>query len=161
MDIIKGNKVITKRADGSKRVTTVNNLPTRTQQQYKDQVNVNNIISKFKKTGSITHVRNAQEGVYMDLTELPSLQEAHEVVIAASKAFEAVPSKIRQRFGHDPQQMLDFLKDKNNDEEAIKLGLKVRQAPPTPDPVLTELQSLNKNIQSNLKKTKSIFNNKA
>jgi len=145
------NKIIEKRANGTKRVATYPVGPSRAQQQFKDDCNVNNIIAKFKATGSVTHVRNTQEGVYTDLVNLPNLMEAQQVVIAASKAFEAVPSAIRQRFNHDPQLFIDFLSDEKNNEEAVKLGLKTRQQIPKPDPVVSELQALNKNLTQKLK----------
>lgn len=131
MDIIKvkGNKLIIRRPDGSKRVVTDPVGETKTQIQFQKDCNVNNIIAKFKKTGSVTHVRNKAQGVYADLTELPSLQEAHAVVHAAEEAFSAVPSQIRARFGNNASAFIDFLKDSANDEEAIKLGLKMRPKP--------------------------------
>lgn len=140
------NKLIQKRDNGSKRVATTPQGNTRTQQHLKEQCDVNNIISKYKKTGSVTHVRNSLNGVYADLTQLPDLRQAQEVVIAAQQAFESVPASIRQRFGHDPQQFIDFLADPNNNAEAIKLGLKTTKETPKPDPILTELQNLNKNL---------------
>lgn len=139
-------RIVTRRPNGTVRVQTKNVMPSRTQKQYKDEVNVNNIIKKYRQTGSITHVRNAQNGVYADLTNLPDLMEAQAVIIAAEAAFAEVPAKIRQRFQHDPRQMIDFLSDPNNQEEAIKLGLMVRQKEKPADPVLTELQNLNKNL---------------
>nr|AVQ10167.1 minor capsid protein [Gokushovirinae environmental samples] len=159
MDQQKPNKIVELRPNGTKRVATVPVGETRCQRQFKDQCNVNKIIEKFKRTGSVTHVRNAHDGVYMDLTELPSLQEAQEVIIAATKAFEAVPASIRQRFGHDPQQFINFLEDPNNNEEAIKLGLKVPKSTPKPDPVLTELQTLNKTLTTQ-NKVKKVTSNK-
>lgn len=138
MDVIavKGNKIIIRRPDGSKRVVTEPQGETKTQLQFQKDCNVNNIIAKFKKTGSVTHVRNRKEGVYADLTELPNLQEAHAVVQLAQSAFDAVPSQIRAKFSNDPQQFIDFLRDPKNDEEAIKLGLKDRpkQAEPPKPP---------------------------
>ena len=100
----------------------------------------------------MTHVRNAQEGVYADLSELPSLQEAYSVINQAQNAFQEVPAQVRQRFGHDPQAFIDFLSDPKNDEEAIKLGLKTKKPEPQPDPILNEIKTLNKNLSS--KKTK-------
>jgi len=150
------NKIISKRPNGTTRVVTVPMGETRTQRQFKDQCDVNKIIAKFKKTGSITHIRNAEQGVYADLTNLPDLQEAQAVVIAAQTAFEAVPSDIRQRFGHDPQQFIQFLADPKNSEEAIKLGLKKSPPPPPkPDPILNELQTLNKNLAPKKPKSSS------
>lgn len=154
MEKIIDNKIITRRPNGTKRVVTVPEGLTRTQQQFKDQCDVNNIIAKFKKTGSITHVRNAQTGVYADLTNLPDLQEAHQIVNSANAAFEAIPASIRQRFGHDPQQFINFLADPSNDDEAIKLGLKTLKTPPPQDPILTELKTLNTTLNTTPKKDK-------
>lgn len=141
MDIIavKGNKIIIRRPDGSKRVVTDPVGETKTQIQFQKQCNVNEIIAKFKKTGSVTHIRNREAGVYADLTELPSLQEAHAIVRVAHEAFEAVPSHIRAKFNNDPQQFIDFLRDPKNDQEAISLGLKNKpketpQQPEVPKP---------------------------
>lgn len=149
------SKALTKhielRPDGRKRVATVFFGETKTQQQYKDQCNVNKIIAKFKRTGSVTHVRNAAEGVYADLADLPSLMEAEQVVITARNAFAEVPAEIRKRFGHDPQEFVKFLSDPKNDAEAISLGLKIKKEEPKPDPVVQELQTLGKTLASTFK----------
>jgi phage internal scaffolding protein len=156
MDKLKPNKEIVIRENGTKRVVTVPIGESRTQQQFKDQCNVNKIIAKFKATGSVTHVRNASEGVYADLADLPSLMEAEQVVITARNSFAAIPSEIRARFGHDPQNFVDFLKNPKNDEEAIKLGLKVRPAPPKPDPVVEEIKTLGKTLAQKLTPRKKL-----
>ena len=52
MDKLKPNKEIVIRENGTKRVVTVPIGESRTQQQFKDQCNVNKIIAKFKATGS-------------------------------------------------------------------------------------------------------------
>lgn len=140
-------KVITKRPDGSIRVTTVHLGESLTDQQYKDECDVNNIIKKYLQTGSVTHVRNAQQGVYADLTELPSYHEAMGVVAKANEAFQEIPAAIRNRFNHNPQELIDFLADKKNNDEAIKLGLKTPPKPVTTDPVLETLKEIKLNTQ--------------
>jgi len=42
----------------------------------------------------------------------------------------ALPSDVRKRFSNDPAELIDFLADKKNDEEAIKLGLKIKKNVP-------------------------------
>lgn len=106
-----------------KRVLTINEEPTKTQQQYKEQVDVNNIMKKYKKTGSITHLRNAANGVYMDLTQIPSYEEALMQIEKAQRAFEEIPSHIRLKFNNDPSQLISYLKDPSNLQEAITYGL--------------------------------------
>lgn len=107
---------------GHIKVLTVNNEPELTQQHFKDECDINNIIKKYTRTGSITHL-NAKKGVYMDLTTLPDYQQSLNTVLKANEAFESLPSKIRKKFHNDPQQLIDFLSDDKNYEEAMSLGL--------------------------------------
>jgi len=44
-------------------------------------------------------------------------------IIAAQRAFEALPAKIRDRFANSPERFLAFLADPDNLDEAVKLGL--------------------------------------
>lgn len=131
-------KVITKRPNGTTRVHTVCEGKTRAHQQYKEQCDVNNIIAKYKKTGTVTHVRNKVSGVYADLTNFPSYEEAMQTIVRANHAFLEVPAKIRARFNNDPQAMIDFLTNPENDKEAIELGLKNPPPPPTSPSPTTE-----------------------
>lgn len=150
------NKRIYIRNNGSTASQAVPHGETLTQQQFKEECDVNNIIAKYTQTGSITHVRNAQAGVYADLTNIPDLQEARHIVMRAESAFAEIPAHVRARFGHDPQNMIEFLSKDENREEAIKLGLINKPTPPPPqDPILTELQNLNKNLKPNKKTTTS------
>jgi len=150
-------KIVTKRADGRKRVVTMPVGKTRTQDQFKKDCDVNEIVAKYRRTGSVTHVRNAASGVYADLTELPmNLMEAQQVVLHAQQAFETVPSAVRNRFGHDPNQLISFLADPANKDEAIKLGLVTPPPPIKSDPILTELQILNKNLNPKKKPTPNV-----
>lgn len=129
-------KIVQVRPDGSKRVATVNEEPTRTQQQWKDMVNVNNIMAKYKRTGSISHLRNVQNGVYADLTTIPDYMSALMTVHQAREAFESLPALVREKFKHDPAQLIDYLKDPKNKDEAIELGL-VKKPVVTPTPPST------------------------
>lgn len=139
-------KLITKRPNGTKRVQTINELPTETQQHFQDQCDVNLILKKYAKTGVITHLNNLQQGVYQDCTLLPSYEEAVQTVTAAEQAFSGMPPEVRLKFKNNPQEMIDFLKDPKNLDEAIKLGLAEKKEVKI-DPLLTELQTLNKNLK--------------
>lgn len=125
--IVKGQKEITIRANGTKRVRTINNLPSRTQQQFKEQCDVNNIMAKYKKTGTITHVRNAANGVYMDLTEIPDLLTARLQLQEAETAFLQMPASLRHKFNNDPAELISYLSNPSNHTEAIHLGLMVKR----------------------------------
>ena len=122
--MVKGEnmKVIELRSNGTKRVYTVNNEPSMTDQQFKDDCDVNFIVDKFTKTGHLTHLAKFQ-GMYADVSEIPDLAEAIQTVTIAQTAFDALPAELRSRFGNSPVNMVEFINDVNNKEEAIKLGL--------------------------------------
>lgn len=48
-------------------------------------------------------------------------------VIRVQDYFDSLPSRVRERFRHDPKNMVDFLADPKNHEEAAKLGLVERK----------------------------------
>lgn len=100
--------------------------PGLTQQQWKDECDVNKIMEQMYKTGSLTHIRNQQTGAYADLTDLPDYQTSLNTIIKANETFEALPAEIRTRFKNDPAELIAFIDDEKNIEESYKLGLRVR-----------------------------------
>ena len=50
-------------------------------------------------------------------------RQAQETVIRAAEAFASLPSRVRKRFNNDPAELLEFLADEKNREEAVYLGL--------------------------------------
>jgi len=122
-------KNIEKRKDGTIRVHTTFPDASRTQQQFADDVNINKIMAKYKKTKMITHLNNTT-GVYADMTNIGSYEEAIQTVINANNAFTDLPSNLRAKFSNNPQELINFLSDSSNDAEAIKLGLKIPKEQP-------------------------------
>lgn len=103
------------------RVYTVNDEPTLTQQQFKDSCDINLILDRYMKTGELPI--NHKVGRYLDLSELPDYQGALDTVMRAEAAFMDLPAKLRERFQNDPSQLLNFLNNPQNNDEAIQLGL--------------------------------------
>ena len=126
-------KQIQIRENGTKRVATINTLPSKTDQSFKDECDVNNIIAKFNKTGQISHLTKRQ-GQYADVANIPDLHTASIQVQEAGQAFKDLPAILRKKFNHDPINMIEYLQDPANDEEAVKLGLKVKLNQPEPEP---------------------------
>lgn len=110
------------RPNGSKKVTTTFEKPSKTDQSWKEDCDVNNIIRKFLKTGTITHVNN-KKSAYADVSEIPDLLEAVLQIKDAQDIFDGLPSDIRKRFNNSPLDMVDFLQNEKNRDEAIELGL--------------------------------------
>jgi len=119
------------------KVVTEFTKPSKTQQQFKDQCDVNKIIKKYNKTGELTHLRQSK-GVFADLTYVGDYRQALDKVIQANKSFMELNSQTRNRFQNDPQKLIEFLADPKNESEAIELGLimakeKPQETPQEPD----------------------------
>lgn len=96
--------------------------PTLTQQHFKDECDVNNILRKYEATGLVTHVANGTPS-YGDFSSVLEFQQAQNILIEAQDAFDALPASLRKRFDNDPAVMLEFIENPDNREEAEKLGL--------------------------------------
>lgn len=101
-------------------------------QEYKDESDINVILKRYA-AGDNSVVRSF--GVFADVSQLGDFQTQLEVVRRATEDFAALPADIRSRFGNDPAALVAFLADSSHDEEAVKLGLKVR---PIVEPSLAE-----------------------
>lgn len=118
-----------------KRVQVFFNDPSLTKQEFKDQCDFNKVVKRFMKTGVLNHVRNASEPRYADLIGAVDYQTALGQIKQAEASFEALPAKIRSRFGNDPVQFLEFVANPENVNEMVSLGL----ANQKPSSVATEV----------------------
>lgn len=127
-------KVIEIRENGSKRVHTVNEEKSRTDQQWKKDTDVNNIMDSYLKRGELPLFakRANVQGQYADVSEIPDLLGAYEQVQAAETAMSQLPAQVRAKFKNNPHELVEFLKDKKNLEESIELGLRERKEVDTP-----------------------------
>lgn len=106
---------------------------TMAQQQFKDECDINTIVKRFGLTGELPNgINMPQSG---DFTNVTDFHTAMNLVKQAEDAFLQIPADIRARFDHDPGQVLAFLNDSNNRDEAIKLGFipKPAETPRTGD----------------------------
>lgn len=110
------------RPNGTLRVSTVNDEPSLTQQQFAADCDVNNIMKKYADTGQLTHLAN-RTGIFSDFTQITDYHGMVQLVQYADQAFNSLPAEMRKRFDNDPGKLLEFIQDTNNYEEALKLGL--------------------------------------
>lgn len=108
--------------NGRTRVQTINTKPSKTQQQFAADCDINNIINRYKTTGEFTHLTSKQ-GAYRDFSSITDYQDMLDTVQYAQNAFNALPADIRLRFQNDPAQLLLFVQDEANYDEGVKLGL--------------------------------------
>lgn len=103
--------------------------PSQTLQSFKDDADINCIIARFETTGVLVDptVPVSRVPQFGDFSDMPSYQEAQNVIVAANNAFANLPSKIRERFGNDPSAYFDFVQNlkKGSDDydEAVRLGI--------------------------------------
>lgn len=93
-----------------------------TKQSFKKECDINYIMSKYEKTGTISHLRHS-EPFYGDFTNVGDYHTALQKINDSRAYFEALPAKVRARFANDVGEFLSFVSDQNNFEEMCELGL--------------------------------------
>ena len=107
-----------KNSDSAKFVFT---SPSRTQQSFRDECDINNILRKFNVTGQLP-VGSVQPE-YGDFSGITDYQSALNAVMAAQDSFLQLPAKVRARFDNDPALFVDFASDEANKDEMRAMGL--------------------------------------
>lgn len=95
--------------------------PSLARQASKDEVDINQVLAKYAN-GGVLNV-NVKEPIYADVSQLPDYRTALETVRDAESAFAELPSYVRDRFSNDPGELLAFLSNVDNRDEALELGL--------------------------------------
>lgn len=97
---------------------------SRTKSEFKDECDINKVLKRHGVTDLMRQgINNLTLMGDIDVSQVDTYEEMVQVVKNAEDAFNAVPSHVRKRFSNDPGEMIDFLKDPSNKDEAIKLGL--------------------------------------
>lgn len=96
-------------------------VPGRTRQSEKDSCDINKLMAKYERVGSIPGPD--RELLFADVSNVGDFREALERVEHAQEMFMKQPAKLRARFANDPAEFLDFCSDENNRSEMKELGL--------------------------------------
>lgn len=104
---------------------------TLTQQQFKDECDINTILAKYQKTRAYTHANNHQPN-YGYVTS-NDFRESMEIVTNAQEMFDELPSSIRNKFRNNPEEFMDFVQNPENAPEMAVLGL-IPKEPTEPKP---------------------------
>lgn len=105
---------------------------SKTKQSFKEECDINVIMKRYSQTGVLPPGVGIAK--YGDFAEVPDYIEAQNTLIQARQQFEALPSRVRDRFRNDPANMLAFVNDKKNKAEARVLGLLKDEEPVIPVP---------------------------
>lgn len=103
---------------------------TLTQQQFKDESDINNIMVQFGRGAALPESFRAPQ--YGDFTGVTDFQSALEAVRQAEASFMSMPAKLRAQFDNDPQLLVEFLGDPANRAKAQELGLVHPDKPDVP-----------------------------
>lgn len=103
--------------------------PTRAQQQFKEECDINVIAKQFGVTGRLPE--NVRMPTFGDFCGVDDYQSALNAARWAAHSFMQMPGEVRLRFENNPQKFLEFCSNDANREEAVKLGL-VKAAPVPP-----------------------------
>ena len=104
--------------------------PSLTQQQFKEESDINTIVDRFMKTGHLPEPASMPQ--YVDYEGVFDFQSAMNVVRQADENFMRMDAKVRARFHNSPQEFLEFFANPDNSAEAVRLGLAVPQAKESP-----------------------------
>lgn len=107
--------------------------PSLTKGSFKKECDINEIMARYQKSGVIDAVQKTGAR-YGDFSLVSDYKSALDQVMAAEAAFMELPAKVRERFKNDPSELVEFLNDEENREEARDLGL----IPPQTDEVPAE-----------------------
>jgi phage internal scaffolding protein len=99
-----------------------------TQQQFKEEADINTIVDRFMKTGHLPDPVSMPQ--YIDYEGVFDFQSAMNVVRQADENFMRMDAKVRARFHNSPQEFLEFFANPDNMDEAVRLGLAVPHAKP-------------------------------
>lgn len=101
-----------------------NSIPSLTQQQFKDECDINKIMDRYLRTGVLSDPLDKRgTPKYGDYADLGNYMDHMNKVVEANEMFEALPASIRKRFNNNPGDLIEFVMDSNNRKEAEMLGL--------------------------------------
>lgn len=103
--------------------------PSLTQQSFAQEADINYIIGKynlgqFLANPDMLSYRDSVLASAWDVSgAVTSYQDCLNKIIGARNVFAELPADIRARFNNDPQEMIAWLQDAGNAEEAVALGI--------------------------------------
>lgn len=93
-----------------------------TKQADKNSCDINLMMARYQATGELPHAPY-KKPKYGDFSQAQNFQDALDLVQEAEVNFQNLPAKVRAKFKNNPFEVLNFLDNAENLEEAIELGL--------------------------------------
>lgn len=85
----------------------------RTKQAFRDETDINKILAKAQRVGSLSHlVRHG--ATYGDFADVPDLLTAHARLKKGQEVFAELPSEVRREFSNDMFKFYEYVNDPAN-----------------------------------------------
>lgn len=107
--------------------------PTRTQQQFKEECDINTIVRNFGVTGMLP--QNVRMPLTNEFVEAMDYQTAMNKIIEADQAFLQLPAEVRDTFRNDAGKFVEFATDPKNVDQCRKWGLAIALSTPVVEAV--------------------------
>lgn len=111
--------------------------PGLTKQDFGEESNINYIMKRFQATGQMPVSPTSLAPVFADVSGIGGYADVVRRVTAVEEAFAQLSPEVRKRFSNEPLELVEFLQDPANRDEAVKLGLVIPGSvdPPKADPL--------------------------
>ena len=109
--------------------------PSITQQHFKDETMIDNILQKYAETGFLTDPFSPKRPIqFGDFSGVTDFQTAQNSVARATEYFESLPSRIRASFSNSPAEFLQALNDPDQRSKLEELGFIAPEPSKEPQP---------------------------
>lgn len=96
--------------------------PSLTQQHFKDECDINNIVATYQETGVMP--QGNREPLFGDFAGIPSsFMESQALFKEAQDKFYNLPSGLRKMLDNSPQKLLEFMSNPANVDACVEYGL--------------------------------------
>lgn len=97
--------------------------PSKTQQHFRDECDINKVVQRALHTGDMTIFTTQQRGEFYDASVVSDYSDAMAMINDVHDDFKSLPSEIRAQFGNDVSKYVAWMSDPANWEAAVELGL--------------------------------------
>ena len=91
----------------------------RTKQSFRDETDINQILKRAQKTGTISHL-NKYEARYGDFSNFDFF-EAQIQLAKGGEIFDALPMELRKEFNQSPADFFEYVNDPENKDDLARL----------------------------------------
>ena len=113
--------------------------PSMTQQHFKDETMIDNILQKYAETGFLTDPFIPKRPIqFGDFSDVKDFQTAQNAIALATEYFESLPANVRASFNNSPQEFLNALNDPEQRSKLEELGFVAPEEAKAPEPKASE-----------------------